>query len=236
MATKKSAEQVDTTITPVEPETLAAESTPEAAPEAAASPAVVPEAGAPGDDAADQPVQQVVVVDAPIPPRNKGNRGLGTLFAFAATIVYTALFAIAVFLIGILSGGAQSFAFLSEPTFYFAPLFFFIGSVLVILVLNRAGWWSHIIGSVVVAVVVYFGTAGALLLAAGVFQMTRGEANDVYFAGLANPITIAAALIAREVAIWLGAILARRGRVLKVHNAQAREAFEREQAELIPTV
>ena len=182
-----------------------------------------------------QPVQQVVVVDAPIPPRNKGNRGLGALFAFVATIVYTALFAVAVFLIGILSGGAQSFAFLSEPTFYFAPLFFFIGSVLVIIVLNRAGWWSHIIGSVVVAAIVYFGTAGALLVAAGVFQMTRGEANEVYFAGLANPITIAAALIAREVAIWLGAVLARRGRALRVRNAEAREAFEREQAELIPT-
>ncbi len=183
-----------------------------------------------------QPIQQVIVVDAPVPPRTRGNRGLGTLFAFLATIVYTAVFAVAVLVIGVLSGGPQSFAFLSEPTFYFAPLFFFIGSVLVILVLNRAGWWSHIIGSIVVALIVYFGTAGALLLAAGVFQMTRGEANEVYFAGLANPITIAAALIAREVAIWLGAILARRGRVLRVRNAEAREAFEREQAELIPTV
>ena len=40
-----------------------------------------------------------------------------------------------------------------------------------------------------------------------------------------------AAVVAREVAIWTGAILSRRGRKLKARNAEARAAYEREAAE-----
>jgi len=107
--------------------------------------------------------------------------------------------------------------------------------VIVIAVVNTAGWWTYIITSVIVAAGVYFGTAGVLLVSAGVLSMTQQEANEVYFTALANPITIAAALIAREVAIWTGAILGHRGRKVRIRNAEAREAFEREQAELTPT-
>jgi len=74
-----------------------------------------------------------------------------------------------------------------------------------------------------------------VLVSAGMFSMNQTEANDTFYAALFSPILIVAALLAREAAIWTGAILARRGRRLKVVNAEARAAFEREQAELIPT-
>lgn len=179
------------------------------------------------------PAHEVIVVDAPVAPRKKGNRGVGFVLALAATIVFTALLAAAAFALSLVLG--TGLGFLTDAEFYFPSLFFFIGLLLVTLILNRAGWWSHIIGSVVVGAITWFGSATLVLVAAGMLSMNQSEANDTFWAALFSPTLIVAALLAREVAIWTGAILARRGRSLKVRNAEAYEAYEREQAELTPT-
>lgn len=189
---------------------------------------VAQEAAAPM--AADAPAPQVIVVDAPVAPHPKGNRGLGLALALIATVVYVAILAVLALLIPALSGGS-----LVDPEFYYPALLFFIGELIVVLVLNRAGWWSHIIGSVVVGAIVWLGSASLVLVSAGMFSMNQTEANETFYAALFSPILVVAALLAREVSIWTGAILARRGRRLTVINAEAHAAFEREQAELIPT-
>jgi len=180
------------------------------------------------------PVQEVIVVDAPIAPRKKGNRGVGVALALVATIIFTALLVGAAFVLSLVTDSGIDF--LTEPTFYLPALAFFVGLVIVTLLLNRAGWWSHIIGSVVVGLITWFGSASLVLLSAGMASMNQTEANETFYAALFSPILIIAALLAREVSIWTGAILARRGRGLKVRNAEAQEAFEREQADLTPTV
>ena len=180
------------------------------------------------------PVQEVIVVDAPVPPRKKGNRGIGVVLALLATVIFTALLVGAAVVLSLLDGGGIGCR--TEPGFSLPSLVFFLGLVIVTLVLNRAGWWSHIIGSVIVGAITWFGSASLALLAAGMVTMNQTEANETFYAALFSPILIIAALLAREVAIWTGAILARRGRSLKLRNAEAQEAYEREQAELIPTV
>lgn len=179
------------------------------------------------------PAREVIIVDAPVAPRKKSNRGVGVALALGATVIFTALLIAAAFGLSLLNGGDLSF--LTEVEFYLPSVVFFLGLVLVTLVLNRAGWWSHIIGSVVVGAITWFGSASLVLLAAGMFTMNQAEANETFWAALFSPILIIAALLAREVAIWSGAILARRGRSLRVRNAEAQEAYEREQAELTPT-
>ena len=173
---------------------------------------------------------EIIVVDAPIAPRPKGNRGLGLVLALLGMIVYVVVLIALALLIPALSGGS-----IVDPTFYYPVLLFFIGELLVIVALNRAGWWAHIIGSVVVGLIVWLGSASLLLVSAGMLSMNQSEANDTFYAALFSPIIIVAALLAREVSIWTGAILARRGRRLAVVNAEAYAAYEREQAELIPT-
>ena len=126
--------------------------------------------------------------------------------------------------------GRPAFGVLASPALYFPILFFAIGLVLLVLVVNRAGWWSYVIGSIIVALVVYFGTAGALALANGVVLETPEGATRLFNELLANPPLIIAALLAREVAMWAGAIIGSRGRRVKVRNAEARSAFEAEQA------
>jgi len=103
--------------------------------------------------------------------------------------------------------------------------------VLVVLVVNRANWWVHIVGSIFVGLIVYFGTIGLGLLTTGIVQNTPAEAAARFSAQLLNPFVIIAALLAREVALWTGAILSRRGRKLRVRNAEAHEAWQREVAE-----
>lgn len=175
---------------------------------------------------------QVVYVHTPPPPRKAGNRGIGSLLALLSALVYAALLAVVTMIIfAITLGGAVTFAFLGSANFYVPVLFFALASVLVVLVVNRAGWAAHVIGSLVVGVVVYFGTIGALLLTQGVILLTPDEAAALFSGVARNPIVIAAALLAREVALWSGAIIGRRGRKLKVRNAEAHQAWQREVAE-----
>ena len=173
-------------------------------------------------------------VDAPVPPRKRGNRLAGLGLALLASIVLAALLAGVAILLQVLDGSAVDVAFLTEPLFYAPIALFFLATILIVAIVNTAPWWSYIVTSVLIGAAVYFGTAGIALLEAGVLQVTQSEANAVYFEALAQPLTIAAGLLAREVAIWTGAILGRRGRGVRARNVEDREAFEREQASLIP--
>lgn len=176
--------------------------------------------------AASQP--QVVYVQAPAAPIKKGNRGIGALIAVLSGVVFTAVLALIASIIGAVATGRFGFGFLAQPNFYFPTLFFIIGFVLLVLLANRANWWAYIFGSVLVGLFVYFGTVGAIALGAGIIMMTPAEASAFFAQGLVNPIVIAAGLLAREVSLWTGSIIARRGRRLKVRNAEARDAWQRE--------
>lgn len=177
------------------------------------------------------PPAQVIYVQTPAPPTRKGNRGIGALIALVSAIIFTGALAVVAAIIQLAVGARPLFGFLASPQFYIPTLFFIIAFVLLVLIANRAAWWAYILGSVIVALVVYFGSIGALLLANGVILMTPAEAGEAFRAGLVNPIIIAATLLAREVSLWTGSIIARRGRRVKERNATARATWEREVAE-----
>jgi hypothetical protein len=186
-------------------------------------------------EVAPAPPVQTVYVTAPNPPRKKGNRGVGSLYALLAAVVFAAVYAgIAALLILFVrpDGVADALGtFLAGPLFYIPVLAFLVITVLWVLLANRAGWWAWVIGSIVVAVVVYFASIGALLLMKGGLSLTASEATKEFYSLAANPALIAAALIAREVAIWFGAAIAMRGRRVRERNYAAWEEFEREEAE-----
>jgi hypothetical protein len=204
-------------------------------PAAAAEPADVP-ATATGEVTPDDPSmagQQVVYVETPVPPRPRGNRVVGVLLAILGAVLFAAVFAIASgILIDLQYGdlfGPMFGAFLGSAYFWAPGLVFLVGLVLLVLILNRAGWWTHVLGSLVLAIAVYFGTIGALLVIGNVFH---GSPQTLTFAELAvHPFVIAAAVIAREVSIWMGLAIAARGRRVKARNVETRTAWDREQEE-----
>ncbi|MBK4348412.1 hypothetical protein [Lacisediminihabitans changchengi] len=189
------------------------------APAPVVAPAVIP-----------QP-SQTVYVEAPNPPKKRGNRGIGSLVALLSAVIFGLIFALVVALIIAARTGDFSFDFVSRPTFWVPVLFFAIGFVLLVLIINRAGWWVHVIGSLFVALFVYFGTVATLLVINGIFGETPSEAGRLVAAALVDPFVIAAALVARETALWMGLAIAARGRRMKARNAEARTEYEMQMAD-----
>jgi len=207
---------------------------------ASAPPASVPPVAVPPVDTAPSfnvPPQAPIYVQAPTKPKDRSNRGGGILIALLATVVFTVLYAIAAFIIiGLTSStidvtmrGFTSFAGL--PVFYVPVIFFFLAYSALIAVVNRGGWWAYVLFGFLVAVVVYFSYIGGALLGLyidGRFDaLNSAELGRVVGSLWLNPGAIAAGLIAREVSIWAGAWIARRGRRVTARNLAARTEYER---------
>jgi hypothetical protein len=180
--------------------------------------------------------QQVVYVQAPLPPRVRGNRVVGVLLALVGTVVFGAAYAAAATIpLAIRFSGAgfsPAFSAFVQNAIYWIPVMMFaLGFIVLVVILNRAGWWAHVIGSLLVALFVYFASIGLLLLVDNVIGKTATEASAAFGALATNPLMIAAALVAREVSIWIGLAIAARGRRVRVRNDETRSAWDREQEE-----
>jgi hypothetical protein len=217
------------------------------------TPAYTPGAGATavaGQGAAQQPTQQYnaqqptqqfaptpVYVTAPTPPKTQGNRAAGILIGLIATAVFALIYALVAFFISAagavdVSDATSRFTdFLILPVFYVPVIFFFLAFALLVAVLNRAGWWAYVLGGFLVAVVVYFAYLGGALLAVQAWTLTPTEAVRFMSNQWLNPGAIAAAIVAREVPIWFGAWIARRGRSVTAKNVAAKQEYERQLAE-----
>ncbi len=192
---------------------------------------VAPVAAAPVATAASAAPAQLVYVAAPIPPKKRGNRLIGTLLAVVGGIVFAAVFAVVGGLIIDLRDGdlfgPEFITFVSSAFFWVPVGVFVVALILMVLLLNRAGWWAHVLGSLILAIAVYAGTIGVLLLIGNVLH---GSPTPITFQSLAiNPWVIATAIVAREVSVWIGLAIAARGRRVKARNVESRAAFDREQ-------
>ena len=206
-----------------------------------------PESGTPENEAAEPvttvpesqpaPTVQTVYLTAPNPPRARGNRGVGTLLAIVATVVFAALLALIAALYRGIAGGEGLGAvftdwlpgFLTVPLFYVPVAVFLVLFVLFVLLANRAGWGVYVLGSFVLAVALYFASIGILLALDGMVFNFTGHTS---FASLSvNPAIVIATIVAREVAIWFGAAISSRGRRVKARNVEAAAEYKRETAE-----
>ncbi|MCS5498892.1 hypothetical protein NY547_16705 [Cnuibacter physcomitrellae] len=187
----------------------------------------------------------VTIATPPEQPRMRGNRGVGTLISLLGTLAFGIVYAGVSFLIISGTVGAEEYlsaflAFLASAAFIAPVVMFAIAMILLVLIVNRAGWWAYVLGGFLVAVVVYFGAiAGAVGYAYLTGVASGWGAQDQYdfVAALTlDPLTIAAAVVAREVSIWTGAWIAARGRKLKARNAAAREEYARDLEEHERTV
>ena len=174
--------------------------------------------------------ERVIYVSTPVPPKPRSNRVLGTLLALLGAVVFAVVYALIVALLlqlGLLpkanpeSGFGE---FIQDAVFWVPVLFFALGFVLVVLLLNRAAWWLHVLGSLLVAVIVYFGSIATLLLVTGI----AGDQNS-FVSVATSPYVLIATFTAREVSIWVGFLIALRGGRVKELNKAAREAFDSEQ-------
>lgn len=180
---------------------------------------------------------QPIFVQAPTPPANKGNRGIGILIGLLATLAFALLYAGGTYLISLsqnasIETASESFAlFISKPVFYIPVIFFFGAFALLVAIVNRGGWWAYVLGGFAVAVIVYFSFVGGSLLTVNAWEMTPRQAAQFIAGQWLNPVAIIAAIAAREVPIWFGAWIAARGRKVTARNIEARREYDRVLAE-----
>ena len=178
---------------------------------------------------------QTVYVRAPQAPPKKGNRGIGSLIALGSAIIFAAIYAGVAALVMPLFAPPKATAFefirfINNSAFFVPVLVFALFFVLLVLLLNRAGWWAHVLGSLVVGILVYFFSIGILLLLNNVIGMTPSGAAKAFRVAAESPLIITAGLVAREVSLWMGATIAARGRRVKAKNADVRASFDRDSA------
>ncbi|MET3767542.1 hypothetical protein ABIB15_000204 [Marisediminicola sp. UYEF4] len=181
--------------------------------------------------AAQQP-ERIFVPPAPVAPKRKGNRGIGSLIAVVSVVIFGILYALVATIIVAIAAPGQNLLttltrFLTDPVFYVPGILFVVGFVLVVLLVNRAAWWAFVLGSLIVGAIVYFGTIGVQLLTENVVAMTPSAAAAAFAAYAVNPFVIAAALVARETSMWIGAAISSRGRRMKERNLTARDEYDK---------
>ncbi|MFC6356849.1 hypothetical protein [Luethyella okanaganae] len=181
---------------------------------------------------------QPVYVQAPTPPKDKGNRGAGILIALVAVVAYALIYSGVTYLIGVYYGTLrgvadvtttnESFAqFLTLPVFYVPVVFFFLALTVLVAIVNRGGWWAYVLGAFAVAIVVYLSYIGGSLLTVQAWNMTPSEAAGFVSQRWLDPLAIAAAVIAREVPVWFGAWIASQGRKVTAGNLAAMKEYDR---------
>ena len=177
---------------------------------------------------AQSPYYPVEPTPEPIVAPEKGsNRVFGLLFSVLGILIYAGLLLGALIVLGIfsfiLTGGLANLTDLMfYPNYYLAVLGFAVAYIILGLLGNRAGWWLYVYGG-------YFTALGALAgYLIGRFwedSIWYGTATipDILFNNLFAPTAVIVLILGREVPVWIGAIVAARGRKLK-------ERYEKEHA------
>lgn len=178
--------------------------------------------------------QQPIFVQAPEPPRDRGNRGTAGAIGLLATLVFAILYLGVGLgwsaLQGDLDGGEIVDAILATVTtwgFWVPVAVFFIGFWLLGAIINRGRWGLWVVFGLLVGVVSYGGYILGQLFEAPFWQITSDQATALVGEQLFAPFAIAAFVLGRELTIWFGAWVARSGARKTELNEEAQREYER---------
>lgn len=178
--------------------------------------------------------QQPIFVQAPEPPRDRGNRGTAGAIGLLATIAFAILYlGIGLgwnALRGELAGDEvvdQVLATLTTWGFWVPVAVFFIGFWLLGAIINRGRWGLWVVFGLLVGVAAYGGYILGQLFEAPFWLITSSEATSLVGDQLFAPLAIAAFVLGRELTIWFGAWVARSGARKTELNEEAQREYER---------
>ena len=136
---------------------------------------------------------QTIYVQAPTPPKTRGNRGFGVLVALIGTIAFAALYAGVSYLLLLGQGDAVQASsvftqFVARPVFWVPIIATFVGFALLAVIVNRGPWWYYAVFGLLVGVLVYFSYIGAALLTVEAWTLTRRAGERIPPPALARPV------------------------------------------------
>ncbi|PFG32168.1 hypothetical protein [Paramicrobacterium agarici] len=160
-------------------------------------------------------------------PKRKGNRWAGIGIGVIQALVFAAAMFGVLILIDLISGEQPDLlGTLLSPALLIATGMFFIGLVIVSLLVNRAGWWAWILGGLLIAAFAYVGWIGGLLVQ-DAMSVPSNRVLEFIWENLLTWPSVAAFILGREIPIWFGAWTAARGRKVAARNREARDDYER---------
>jgi len=175
-----------------------------------------------------------IFVQAPEPPRERGNRGaifgIGLLAAIAFAILYlgTAL-GIAAFDGKVDTGSIGTYLLdqLRSPGLWIPVVVFAIGFWLLGGIINRGRWGYWVVFGIIVGGFAYGGHLLGVIGSVEFWKLGATQLGDTVNAQLLAPLAIAAFIFGRELTIWFGAWAARAGARRTAQNEEAQREYER---------
>lgn len=178
--------------------------------------------------------QQPIFVQAPEPPRERGNRVTAGAIGLLATIAFAVLYLGSTLGLGALAGdvtgeniGQAALAPLTTWGFWVPVVVFFLGFWLLGAFINRGRWGLWVVFGILVGIIAYGGHLLGQLFEAPFWQLSASQGAELVGSQLLAPLAIAAFVFARELTIWFGAWVARSGARKTELNAEAQREYER---------
>ncbi len=188
----------------------------------------------PYETAAAAPAPQPIFVQAPEPPRELNNRGTAAAIGLLATLCFAVLYLGTILGLGALAGdvtteniGEAALAPLTTWSFWVPVVVFFLAFWLLGVFINRGRWGKWVIFGLLVGLATYGGHLLGQLFQAPFWQITGSQLSDLVNEQLFAPLAIAAFVFARELTIWFGAWVAKRGARKTALNQEAQLEYER---------
>jgi hypothetical protein len=177
---------------------------------------------------------QPIFVQAPEPPRPRGNRAAAGLIGLLAALSFAVLYLAAALAFGLLDG-THTFTTVVDAAvdaltswwLWITTAVFFIGFWLLGAIINRGRWAHWVVWGLLIGFVAYGAHLVGQLFQAPFWQLTRTEGADLVETQLVAPLAFAAFVIGRELTIWFGAWVAARGRRVSEINLEAQREYER---------
>lgn len=175
-----------------------------------------------------------IYIQAPMPPKAKGNRWFGALIGLLGALIFGVVYAGIVFLWLFLSESSSAVVGAAEyfsTTWFVLPIIgFYLGFLLLAAVVNRGAWPGYVIGGFGVGLIAWLTLLGGALINQA-WLLRPAEVSGFLADTVLSPQAIIVFIAAREVTIWVGAIVARRGAKVTIQNTEAKADYERRLAE-----
>jgi hypothetical protein len=179
-------------------------------------------------------VPQPIFVQAPEPPRDRGNRGTAGAIGLLATLVFALLYLGTTIGLGAIAGdvtgeniGTAAIAPLTTWGFWTPVVVFFLGFWFLGAIINRGRWGLWVVFGIIVGAIAYGGHILGQIFEARFWTISPSAGLELVGEQLLAPLAIAAFVFARELTIWFGAWVARSGARKTELNAEAQREYER---------
>ncbi|GAA2532167.1 hypothetical protein GCM10009860_10020 [Microbacterium mitrae] len=176
---------------------------------------------------------QPIFVQAPEPPLVRGNRGAAGLIGLLAAVVFAIVYLAARLLfsgINVLDPAAlldETLAQVSSFALWVPVVVFYLAFWLLGAFVNRGRWAYWVIFGLFVGLAAYAGHVLGAVIQAGPWQTEWSEAVEIMGQEIVAPAAIVALIIGRELPIWFGGWIAKRGRRVTEWNNEAQAEYER---------